>query len=657
MTIDARDETPEAYLRSAGVRYTVHGREARIACPSCGSDEGCDIHLVTGLWSCLRASCAAKGNLWQLKRARGDMYEVREVRTPAVRPLPPSPDRPRPEPEMWAHDLALAEAAAEARRYLHEIRRITPQTAVIAGLGWRPGRPVTSTASAQTYVPSHLRTAPDAPPPPGGPGSHGQIMIPYRRTPTCDVTLWKVRHVPPEPLDAKGRPIRFSRVAGGETSLYLPMGLPAAGQGVMLVGGELDALSVVQALCEGGLGPETWADPARVPMVVAGVPSGEGAWSESCDRDLAGVEDIVIALDSDPAGQAGTAKRVDHLGRHRCRVASWRPHKDANAALQASDLDAGHVLTMWRSAEPASVTGVISVGDMKDRLRQSRHSRQRVMSTGVLTLDAMIGGLRDGEITAVTGQTGAGKSTLCSQVALEVARQGRRVLMCPFELGAVDQTAKWLRQSTGREPTEMPDAELDAAVDALPDLLIFDWYGPVDLSKFRETLLYAIRRLGVGLIVVDHLHFCVSRDSDETYYAGLDRMIRMLQGVILTSPAHMLVVMQPGKTGDGKSRDDHIVQLGDIKGGASLTQDVANGLSLYRRRDPTRKSSSKSGAWEGRDVWVEAGIVSLKQRDRRGSEGHIVARYNTISETFHDSTDAPGGVVHPSRSGQEDLPF
>jgi len=655
---DALDESPEAYFSRVGLKAKKHGGdELRVECPACRETEGCDVNAKTGLWSCLRASCGEKGNLWKFKQLRGDLYALRRERgseepermkSRLEADLERGPMPPPTDVEAWAMALRESPDAEEARAYLAR-RGFSERTIRFANLGWiqrhpnarsvpgvgvgKPGpkgprRSSATKPAAQVEAPLEL-------------GRNGLVSIPYRASEDAKPHLVKFRSVPPESLDEKGRPVRFTRLRGGRTTLYLPMGPPRKGLGVLLVGGELDALSVVQALFDGGCST-SFED---VPFVVAGVPSGESSWNEACATAIEEIEDVVIALDGDAAGAISAEKIVGDIGRHRCRKARWpEDAKDANKALQDGHLDLFAVMGMWSSAEAVGVAGVKRPREIEDEVVAFVYGNApKGVSCGIEAIDALTGGLRNSEITLVTGQTGAGKSTLCSQIAefqaLDPRGPRRRVLVCPFELGARDQLLKLVRQHYRKEPFDLPETDLRHCIRGVSEsgrLLLFDWYGPVDETTFRETLLYALRRLDVGLVVLDHLHYAIPKDvKDEgLFYSRMDSFVRMLQGVFLHASAHCLLVAQPGKTGDGKHRDDHIVQLGDVRGPASLTQDLANAWSVYRPR-----SNDRADAKDKAPDYSEAGVVILKQRARFGREGAVELRYHAGHERFSDPRD------------------
>jgi replicative DNA helicase len=79
-----------------------------------------------------------------------------------------------------------------------------------------------------------------------------------------------------------------------------------------------------------------------------------------------------------------------------------------------------------------SLSGVLEQADY--RVRAGAHAAARVWPTGLDILDAHLsGGFRSGELVLLAGPQGLGKTTWALQVARNIARSGRAVLVFSFE--------------------------------------------------------------------------------------------------------------------------------------------------------------------------------------------------------------------------------
>lgn len=610
-------EDVKGYLTRRGValKRAPGGDEYVLPCPKCNESSDCSINSTTGLWHCFRASCGAGGNLYQLQVAYGDAYAAggaqevaRSVYRPARRPVkPPEEIAGGDDWRSWATALASDPRAQVARDYLAS-RCLTEATLEVGRIGWRP---------------SPDRLVGEAP--------NGVIAIPIFREPSDDSpAMVKLRWVPPEPIDPrKGKPMRYQRIKGGTDALFAPLGLKPGSEPVLVCGGELDALSALQALSA-----------INESMQVVAPTTGEGSWTDELLEQLSGCEDIVIALDNDPPGRKAAEKLALQLGRHRCRIATWGK-KDANATLVAGELDAFDVLTMIGAAAATGSEGVVSIGALADRLVAELFGAGSPAgkSTGILALDRVVGGIRSGEVIVLTGETGTGKTTFATQLGLYRASCGDRVLWCPFEIGSTAQAELLAWQYLGRDPHVAGEVETRRALAKLESTCrVLDHYGAVDQDKLESTLRYACGRAGVDLVIIDHLDYAAGFGAGQ--WDRHDSLIAMLQRLVLEMSIAMIVVKHPDKGGgkqqqawgSRRSSDERVVQMGDLKGRSTARQDFANVWSLWRPRDLDRKSTVDA------DGTSEAGIVILKNRSRRGTEDTVPLRYNTATVSYSAGT-------------------
>lgn len=649
MTTDA-----EQYVSDLPFRPSKVGRrEVRFPCPECNDDEGFSMSLDSGLWVCMRASCGARGNLHQLKLARNDVYpvenEVDVVSEIEALQLDAQLGFEREENQVKAWRLSLLNSgdAQQARDYL-ERRGLgaTSKVASLAWLGWASSPPGGATASSGPRK-RWTRPGSSESPEPATVSSPGLIVIPYLEPGQDEPSMVKLRYVPPEPVDPKGRPKRYARIAGGSTSLYAPLGLHGD-RPVLMVGGELDALSVLQALLSSGMTKD------EIPFDVI-APTSESSWSAAAARldeleldrivqQKEGSEegkevklDIIIAFDNDDAGRTAAQKAAAAIGRWRCRIAEWpNDHKDANDVLVAGGLDLFSIQAMIDEAESVAAKGIAPTSAFEERVVSWVYREGASgWSTGLPELDdKMGGGLRPGEITILTGHTGAGKSIFSSQIALEFRSRGQRVWWHPAELGVEDQISRCVYQMSGQEARTLPLLELRRYVQELTGIWWLDHYGNIEVDAYLETLRYVVHRLSVDLILIDHRDYLIKRGGKDRW-EQLDDLFARVVKLIQSSHAHCILVAHPAAPPRGYDRDDWAPQMGDLKGHSDASQDTHNFWSLYRPRSTDRSEKPEKGLYK-------AGLVVCKCRNTAGDEGMVHLNFDKRRQLYRDpSLDSP----------------
>jgi KaiC/GvpD/RAD55 family RecA-like ATPase len=595
-----RHDTVDAFLERTGIawdRKKSTTRERVLDCHECGKEGHLYLNRSTFLWRCMR--CDASGNEYSLKRGLGLQYEVE---TPSGRDFEAEARarfasdlascRPRGDIDRWCDALESREAE-QARDYMQS-RGIGIEALRRARIGWA------SEPDGAVRVRSRRRLGVQSDP--AGPG---WIVIPafsrWEQDGTPDpesAAVIKLRSVPPAEK-------AFRRLVGGTSVLYAPCGIDPE-RPLLIVGGEIDALSVVVA---------GWQN-------VVATTTGESSWDDAWTEQLEGVEDLVVVYDNDEAGRNGAAKLAAKLGEHRVRIGRWPEGvKDANEALVklGEEFDVASIVNGARCPAGDSVVRISSV---RDAYLESLNANVKGASTGWDDLDAALGGVRDGEVTLVTGDTASGKSTFTAQWALQMAAQGIPTLVCPFELGVNRQIDKWVRQWAQAPPDTLSRDTIVSTLDALERLPVWllNRYGAIKTEAMRNTISYAVKRHAVRFVLVDHLHFMVTEGPSER--ADLDEMMKMLAEVAVTTGVHVVVVAHPRQhqqSGE-KDRDNRIIQLSDLKGSSGLKQIADNVLSVWRPRKADRTGVSVSGVGT-------ANIYLLKVRSDYATEGSVNLRY------------------------------
>lgn len=655
-------EKPEEWLTRSGRPYKAVGGELVMDCPSCGKARHLYVSRLSGAWHCKK--CDARGGNHQLQKLLGLVLDkIEHLGAPDRHDLSEVERREKEakfarfksmsDCERWNRDLLLEPAAQTAREYL-TARGITQHTIRKQGLGWMPEPPrgsgPTGATNATKVVPKppHPRFAnhpkyrqptPDAEPEPvaepvraTGPG---WLAIPAFVERDGDgspawasVGMVKMRSVPPAER-------AFQRLAGGRSVLWKPGPLDPD-KPLMIVGGELDAISVWQAGFSN----------------VISTTLGETSWSEDWTQELAEFADIVIAYDDDDAGKAGAKLVSERLGKHRCRIAEgWRSFdglrtkdcKDANAVLVelGDDFDIFGIEAWLRRARMLGGDGLHRVGTLKERYLERMANPEAIKGrrTPWVGLTKVIGGTRPGDVIVITGSEGTGKSTLATQWALFEASTLRvPTLVIPLELGVMQQLDKMTRQALRMAPLEAGPERVAKQFDVFLGwpLWVLEHYGSIDVEVLRNTLVFAIQRLGIRQVLLDHLHFAAAKDDKNRQ--TLERMMSMLAELATKYQMTFLVVAHPtkldSKGAKGGERDNQIVQNNDIGGSAAIKQDASVILSLWRERTADRTTRAKLQPGH-----FPAVVVVGKGRGDEAGEGKVALVFEKSAALFHDDSN------------------
>jgi replicative DNA helicase len=182
---------------------------------------------------------------------------------------------------------------------------------------------------------------------------------------------------------------------------------------------------------------------------------------------------------------------------------------------------------------------------------------------------------------------------------------------------------KMISMMSGRPLDQLTRPELEKVFKLISTLPIYfvDVYGELGLPQLKDSIYYAKRRYGIGLVVIDHLHFFLKYSADLERQA-IDQGLKDIKAWAMDLGIHIVLVVHPTKL----TYDNKIVHLNDLKGSSGLKQIPDNVLSIWRPRgeDDLKKPQS------------EVLLYVLKVRDDDGEEGKVILNFDKRSQSYSD---------------------
>jgi len=573
----------EEYLSSKGWAWKERAGQLIMACPYCGSDNHFYVNAETGLNDCKK--CGRAGNLYQLRQEMGDRLAVEHLqhasqlspRVPLSRPaadLPTKDEWAKAEAALWSSEPD----GFAARHHLLGERKLTEEIVRGAHIGLlaRWGK--------------------------------SWIGIPYLRH-GGEVASLKLRSIPPA---AKA----FARVEGAPSLLFGGEKLKGKTE-VVLTEGELDVLAMrvygVKACASTSLGARGWAK----------------EWNSAFE----GATAILLAYDQDEEGDAGALAVSQILGTSRC-LRVRLPRKDACDCLR-DGIDAGVIQACLRDAEQLSGPRVRPLSDFgSDAMHDAEAGRGD--ATPWVSLTNLVGGIRRGDEIVVTGKTGAGKSTLLVNLGFRRSESGSPVLFFPAEQRPADVFRKVAATILGCSWFEVDDCRRNDAfvrIASLPFYIIAH-YGRVQPEELHDAIRYAVTRLCVRDVMLDHLHFFWPVRNGEHERADIGDAVRALKTWAQELGITIWLVVQPGKTKGP-------VGIDDLRGSAELQQ-TPDMVIVVRRDRAASRDTTKLAIEKCRHEAGREGIISLSFDRAAQDYSEIVPRSAFDAPEAED--EPPGSV-------------
>lgn len=211
---------------------------------------------------------------------------------------------------------------------------------------------------------------------------------------------WKCRNHPKD--------FSFGKVGstGNKSQLSGQVKYKNGGKYVLIVGGEEDKAAAYTML------KAAQKDGEFDTIAVVSPTSGESSAAKQCARQYSFLDKydiIIVGTDNDVAGQKAAVEIAKVLPKEKVRIATWSS-KDPNLMLQEGK--SKQFVRDFYAAKPLVESGVKDSTTMMDAIRKELITEKITLPPHMSKLqDAMGGGIRQGRIVNVIGDTSAGKSS------------------------------------------------------------------------------------------------------------------------------------------------------------------------------------------------------------------------------------------------------
>lgn len=396
--------------------------------------------------------------------------------------------------------------------------------------------------------------------------------------------------------------------------------------------------------CEQGYYGLQFVDPKKGPLVVTegeddchalaqlgienvvSVPSGATAYTPAMHKVNQRFGRIVTTFDNDPAGQDGAQKFARKAGLGKCRNVIL-PFKDARECLQ-NGVDVFKIAGLINQARPFESDEIVRAGKLRDRVLKSIVDTDRSIGrrTGQDDFDEILGGFRPGEMTIVIGHTGSGKSTLAYNMAHWAESAGLGSLIMSFENRLEAVILKMISTATGEQVrrfdplfrkwmlcqkpewiAEQIDA-LDGRKMHFLNRSVARSLGYYRMEQIEQGIDYAVKFHDVKFVVIDHLHYFLKLSAAQNPVLLLDETVRRLKVLSETQDIHLVLLVHPSKTEDG--RTGKLVKLGlnSSKGSSAIAQEADNFMIVERGTGEKGKHRARVHIVKNRELGIHGTV-------------------------------------------------
>jgi replicative DNA helicase len=283
-----------------------------------------------------------------------------------------------------------------------------------------------------------------------------------------------------------------------------------------------------------------------------------------------------------------------------------------------------------RDLENTEDDGVSYFDSGTEALSTAKEGARLKVYTGIPTLDAWIGGFREGELIVLTAETGTGKSLFAAQIRAQGCRCGYIALFCSGEMSRSHLANRELTTASGVAPIKMRRSDLlteedfEALVKAgshqCKKCRILD--GELSISRIRRAARKMKAGDGLDLLILDYDELIEAEGKTEFEQQRV--IARAAKSMAQELHCVVILISQLRKTTQGENAGKPTLQR--LYGNAAK-QKFASYIILADRPYVRELEGDEK----------EAELQLLKSRD--GRTGRIKATFNVKSLRFEQAED------------------
>jgi len=279
------------------------------------------------------------------------------------------------------------------------------------------------------------------------------------------------------------------------------------------------------------------------------------------------------------------------------------------------------------------------------------------LSTGLMDLDKILGGLHKSDLLILAARPSMGKSTLAVNIAFHIARNyawepqpdgsrktvnGGVVAFFSLEMSAEQLAMRILGESSGVSSDRLRKGEIDAsefgrvrdaAIEIQESPLYIDDTGGLSIGKMAARARRLKRQVGLDLIVVDYLQLLTTGQSGRNDNRVQEVTIVTQALKALAKELDVPIVALSQLSRQVENREDKKPQLADLRESGSIEQDADVVMFIYResyylsRTEPSG-DAAKHLEWQEKMDAVQNISEVIIGKQRHGPIGTVKLHYN-----------------------------
>ncbi len=299
------------------------------------------------------------------------------------------------------------------------------------------------------------------------------------------------------------------------------------------------------------------------------------------------------------------------------------------------------------------------------------------VSSGLVDMDKMLGGLHKSDLLILAGRPSMGKTSLATNIAFNVAKAYKRGKLPDGTEGAIDggvvgfysleMSAEQLAARILSEASEIPsqlirsgdmtEGEFRRFVDAAKTLescpLFIDDTPALPISQLAARARRLKRTHGLDVLIVDYLQLVRGTGRSENRVNEISEITMGLKAIAKELDIPVIALSQLSR--QVESREDKRPQLSDLRESGSIEQDADVVMFVFReeyyaeREKPSDDKLEEIAEWQTRMEHLHGKAEVIIGKQRHGPIGTVelsfegkFTRFGNLAKAWQQDSDGAG---------------
>jgi len=290
------------------------------------------------------------------------------------------------------------------------------------------------------------------------------------------------------------------------------------------------------------------------------------------------------------------------------------------------------------------------------------------ISTGILALDAKMGGLQRSDLIILAGRPGMGKTSLATNIAYNIAAAYEPEVMPDGSLKAknggvvgfysLEMSAEQLATRIISEQTEVSSSKIRRGDITEADFeklvacsqmmqkipLYIDQTGGISIAQLAARARRLKRQRGLDVLVIDYVQLMTgAKKAGDNRVQEITEITTGLKALAKELGVPIIALSQLSR--QVESREDKRPQLSDLRESGSIEQDADVVLFVFREEyyvknmEPRDPDDPKYAEWEAQMEKVKGTADVIIAKQRHGPTGTVKLAFQSEFTRFTDLAD------------------